>query len=46
MKSISKIIVILAFALVLGGGTFLVTWDFPAPSKDVKKVLPDERFPR
>lgn len=46
MKSFSKIVLILALALVLGGGTFLVTWDFPAPSKEVKKVLPDDRFPR
>jgi len=46
MNSFSKVIVLLAFALVLGGGTFLVTWDFPAPSSDVEKVLPDDRFPR
>lgn len=46
MKSISKVIILLAVALVLGGGTFLVTWDFPAPSSKVEKVLPDDRFPR
>lgn len=46
MKSFSKIVLLLALALILGGGTFLVTWDFPAPSSDVERVLPDDRFPR
>ena len=46
MKRISTIILLLCLAIILGGGTFLMTWDFPAPSKDVAKVLPDDRFPR
>jgi len=33
--------------LVVGGGfVVLGTWDLPAPTKAVEKVLPDERFPR
>lgn len=44
-----KLFVIL-FALIavcLGGGAvFLATWDIPAPSQTVEKVLPDDRFPR
>ena len=46
MKSLSKIIVIIALALIIGGGTFLLTWDFPAPVEDVEKVLPNDRFPK
>lgn len=33
--------------LMLGGGiAILGTWDMPAPSKPVEKVIPDARFPR
>lgn len=31
---------------VAGGGVFLATWDIPAPTTQVEKVLPDDRFPR
>ncbi|WP_193555790.1 hypothetical protein [Hwanghaeella grinnelliae] len=42
------ILVIFALlAVVLGGGAvFLATWDIPAPSQTVERVLPDDRFPR
>lgn len=46
MKKISRLILILALGLVVGGGVFVTTWDFPAPSAPVNKVLPDDRFPR
>ncbi|MBT5110182.1 MAG: hypothetical protein HOM25_16010 [Rhodospirillaceae bacterium] len=38
---------LLLLVLVLGGGfVFLATWEIPAPSKQVEKVLDDDRFPR
>ncbi|WP_425407365.1 hypothetical protein [Hwanghaeella sp.] len=42
------ILVIFALLMVgLGGGAvFLATWDIPAPSQTVERVLPDDRFPR
>ena len=34
-------------AVGLGGGAvFLATWDIPAPSQTVEKVIPNDRFPR
>lgn len=45
----SRIIAVLfvLLLLVLGGGmAVLATWDMPAPSQTVEKVIPDERFPR
>lgn len=32
--------------LVVGGAVFLATWDFPPPTANVQKVIPDDRFPR
>ena len=40
------IIILLLMTVVVGGGVFLATWDIPAPSERVEKVLPDDRFPR
>jgi len=31
---------------VAGGGLFLVTWEIPPPTTQVKKTLPDADFPR
>ena len=36
-------VIVLIFA---GGGVFLASWDIPAPSSKIEKVLPDDRFPR
>ena len=44
-RVISVLFVLLLF--VIGGGmAFLASWDMPAPSRSVEKVIPDERFPR
>jgi len=46
MRRITIFIVFL-LVLVLGGGfVFLATWDIPAPSQPVEKVLDNDRFPR
>ena len=44
-----KFILFLVFLLIgaIGGGlAVLATWDIPAPSQKVEKVLKNERFPR
>jgi len=41
--------VFLFFLLLLilaGGVAFLLTWDIPAPTAPVEKVIPNDRFPR
>ncbi|AWJ84341.1 hypothetical protein TSH58p_12870 [Azospirillum sp. TSH58] len=48
-NAMSRVISVLfvLFLFVIGGGmAFLASWDMPAPSKTVEKVIPDERFPR
>ena len=39
-------LLVLLLVVAVGGLAVLGTWDMPAPSKAVEKVLPDERFPR
>jgi hypothetical protein len=39
-------LLVLLLVVTVGGLAVLGTWDMPAPSKTVEKVLPDERFPR
>lgn len=45
MGSISKVILIVILLAVVGGGIFLVTWEIPAPTAKVERVLPNDRFP-
>jgi hypothetical protein len=46
MRSITKFLAVL-LVLAIGGLTvFLATWDIPAPSQKVEKVLSNDRFPR
>lgn len=41
------VLVVMVFVLVaVGGAVFLATYNFPAPSQPVEKVLPDARFPK
>ncbi len=41
---VSGIILLLAAGLI-GGVVFLATWQIPAPSAPVEKVIPDDTFP-
>ncbi len=46
MKNFSRLVLIAVIAILVGGGAFLATWDIPAPTTAIEKVLPDDRFPR
>ena len=46
MKKISRLVLFVVIALVVGTAAFLATWDIPAPVTTIEKVIPDERFPR
>ncbi len=46
MKKISNIILLVILVVLVGGATFLATWDIPAPVTTIVKAIPDERFPR
>jgi len=46
MKKIILFLVILLIVSVAGGMAFLATWDIPAPSQNVEKVLNNDKFPR
>lgn len=46
MKNLSKVVLVILLALVVGAAVFVATWDIPAPVSTVEKVLPDDRFPR
>lgn len=44
-----RLTIFLLFLILLvlaGGAAFLVTWDIPAPTAPVEKVIPNDRFPR
>ncbi|CAK0751718.1 hypothetical protein CCP2SC5_170045 [Azospirillaceae bacterium] len=43
---IAPVVLLLLLALVGATFVFLATWDMPAPSKTVEKVVPDSRFQR
>lgn len=46
MKNVSRIVLLLLLALLVGGAVFLAMWDIPSPVAKTEKVIPDERFPR
>ena len=46
MSGIFKFVLVLLVVAIAGGGVFLATWDIPAPSRTVERVLDDDRFPR
>ena len=46
MSRVISVLFVLLLLVVGGGMAFLASWDMPAPSKTVEKVIPDERFPR
>lgn len=46
MKLMSRMFLVLAGLLLLGGAVFVATFDPPPPSAKVERVIADERFPR
>ena len=46
MMRLTAIILIFLVILIIGGVILLATWDIPAPSSMIEKIIPDERFPR
>jgi hypothetical protein len=46
MSIISRVLLVLVVVGLLGGAAFLATWEIPPPSATVKKVIPNDRFPR
>jgi len=41
-----RVAIVVLLALVVAGAVFLATWDIPPPTRQIEKVLPNERFPR
>jgi hypothetical protein len=46
MSKAPFILIVVVAAVVVGGAVFLATWDIPAPTQRVEKVLPNDRSPR
>jgi hypothetical protein len=44
MARLSFFVLFLLILAIGAGGLFLVTWDIPAPTREVEKVIPNERF--
>ena len=43
---ILRIILAVVAVVLIAGAVFLATWDIPAPSRQVEKTLPNDRFPK
>ncbi len=46
MPKLSRIIAIFILIVVVAGAVFLATWQIPAPTAKVERVIPNDRFPR
>ncbi len=46
MSTLTKILILIVVLALAGGTVFLATWEIPAPSKMVERVIDDDRFPR
>ncbi len=45
MSKTASLFIVLLFVGLVTGVVFLTTWDIPAPSVQVEKVIPDDKFP-
>jgi hypothetical protein len=46
MSAINRILLVVLLIVVLGGAAFLVTWEIPAPTARIERVIPDDQLPR
>lgn len=44
MGRIFSIFLLVLVLVVVGGGVYIATWDQPAPTKEYRKVIPNDRF--
>jgi hypothetical protein len=40
----AKYLILFVLVLIIGGAAFLATWNMPAPTATVEKVIPNDRF--
>ena len=45
MFRFSTVLLVVLLTGLIGGAVFLATWEIPAPSAPVEKVISDEKFP-
>jgi hypothetical protein len=45
-KRIALILLGIAILAIAGGGMLLASWQIPAPTKQLEKVIPNDRFGR
>ena len=46
MKKLTTLIIATALVLIVGGALFLASWDIPAPSAEIERPIPNDRFAR
>ena len=46
MSTIGRVLLLVALVAVLGGTAFLLTWEIPAPTARIERVIPDDTLPR
>jgi len=44
MSKLAQILLVLIAVVLVGGGIFLATWNIPAPSAPVEKVISNDRL--
>lgn len=44
MSKLARVVLLLVVVAVVGAGIFLATWNIPAPTAPVEKVIPNDRL--
>lgn len=44
MSKLMRVLLLLIVIVLVGGGIFLATWNIPAPSAPVEKVISNDRL--
>jgi len=44
MSKLARLVLIVLALVIVGAGVFLATWDIPAPTAPVEKVIPNDRL--
>lgn len=44
MSNLARVLLVLLIVALVGGGIFLATWNIPAPSAPIEKVIPNDRL--